>query len=101
MSDQTRESVTIPGPPPREFVVINSQLQYFCGFARGGVLRWVDDHSSAKRLDDVRKFETLKRITQDEIAMGWCDEDTGTRKVTVRKTVTKRKTTKEPKPQKL
>jgi len=97
MPENDRESVTMPGPPPREFVVINSQLKYFCGFARGGVTRWADDHSAAKRLDDVRKFETLRRITHDEIAMGWCDEDTGVCKQ-ARKSVTRRKTKKEPNP---
>jgi hypothetical protein len=59
---------------PREFIVMDSQLRYFCGFQRGGAFLWLDDHARAKRLDDVRKFETLRRLCPGELAMGWCDE---------------------------
>jgi hypothetical protein len=68
-----------PRPAPeasarREFLVMNSRLEYFCGFGRGGKMLWLDDHSMAKPLDDERKFRTMQRLCPDSLAMGWCDE---------------------------
>lgn len=50
----------------REFIVMNSQCQFFCGLQYGGELVWTDDSKRAKPLDDERKFKTLQALCCDE-----------------------------------
>ena len=38
------------------FIVMNSQLEYFCGLMYGGQLVWCSDYNEAKPLDDERKI---------------------------------------------
>lgn len=46
----------------RWFIVMNSNLEYFCGLAYGGELVWCSDYKEAKPLDDERKFKTLQYL---------------------------------------
>lgn len=46
----------------REFIVMNSQCQFFSGLRYGGELVWTNDSSKAKPLDDERKFKTLQSL---------------------------------------
>ena len=46
-------------PKRKEFIVMNSQLEYFSGLAYGGQLVWCNDYKEAKPLDDERKFKTI------------------------------------------
>jgi hypothetical protein len=47
---------------PKEFIVMNSQLEYFSGMMYGGELVWCSDYKEAKPLDDERKFRTLQML---------------------------------------
>ena len=49
-------------PKRREFIVMNSQLEYFSGMMYGGQLVWCSDYNEAKPLDDERKFITLQNM---------------------------------------
>jgi len=49
-------------PKRREFIVMNSQLEYFSGLMYGGELVWCSDYNEAKLLDDERKFITLQNM---------------------------------------
>ena len=51
---------------PKEFIVMNSQLEYFSGMMYGGQLVWCDDYNEAKPLDDERKFQTLQSLCRGE-----------------------------------
>jgi hypothetical protein len=42
------------------FIVMNSNLEYFCGLAYGGQPVWCNDYNEAKPLDNERKFITLQ-----------------------------------------
>lgn len=42
------------------FIVVNSDLEYFCGLAYSGQPIWCSDYAEAKPLDDERKFTTLQ-----------------------------------------
>lgn len=56
----------------KRFVVINSELKYFCGFERGGKFKWVDDFSQAKEFEDVRKFAWIEKNSHGlEVIMDW------------------------------
>jgi len=44
------------------FIVVNSDLEYFCGLAYGGQPIWCSDYAEAKPLDNERKFSTLQSI---------------------------------------
>jgi len=48
------------------FIVMNSQLEYFCGMMYGGQLVWSGDYNEAKPLDDERKFRTLQMLCRGE-----------------------------------
>lgn len=48
------------------FIVMNSQLEYFCGLAYGGQCVWNSDYKEAKPLDNECKFITLKNICYGE-----------------------------------
>lgn len=50
----------------REFVVMNSKLEFFSGMMYGGELVWCSDYREAKPLDNISKFETLQRICYEE-----------------------------------
>jgi hypothetical protein len=51
---------------PREFIVMNSKLEYFSGLMYGGQLVWCSDYSEAKPLDDEAKFRTLQMLCLGE-----------------------------------
>jgi hypothetical protein len=51
---------------PREFIVMNSKLEYFSGLMYGGQLVWCSDYNEAKPLDDERKFKTLQYMCWGE-----------------------------------
>ena len=51
---------------PKQFIVMNSQLEYFSGMMYGGQLVWCDDYNEAKPLDDERKFQTLQSLCRGE-----------------------------------
>ena len=51
---------------PKQFIVMNSQLEYFSGMMYGGELVWCDDYNEAKPLDDERKFQTLQSLCRGE-----------------------------------
>lgn len=48
------------------FIVMNSQLEYFCGLMYGGELVWNSDYNEAKPLDHIEKFNVLKRMCYGE-----------------------------------
>jgi hypothetical protein len=50
----------------REFIVMNSQLEYFSGLAYGGLLVWCNDYKEAKPLDNERKFKTIQSMCRGE-----------------------------------
>ena len=45
------------------FIVMNSDLEYYCGMMYGGELVWSSDYKEAKPLDDEAKFRTLKSLS--------------------------------------
>lgn len=45
------------------FIVMNSDLEYYCGMMYGGQLVWDSDYKNAKILDDEAKFRTLKYLS--------------------------------------
>ncbi len=51
---------------PKQFIVMNSQLEYFSGMMYGGQLVWCSDYNEAKPLDDERKFQTLQSLCRGE-----------------------------------
>lgn len=51
---------------PKQFIVMNSNLEYFCGLMYGGQLVWSHDHREAKPLDNEAKFRTLQNLCYDE-----------------------------------
>ena len=53
-------------PKRKEFIVMNSKLEYFCGLAYGGQLVWCSDYNEAKPLDDEAKFRTLQYMCWGE-----------------------------------
>jgi hypothetical protein len=53
-------------PKRKEFIVMNSQLEYFSGLAYGGQLVWCNDYTEAKPLDDERKFKTIQSMCRGE-----------------------------------
>jgi hypothetical protein len=53
-------------PKRREFIVMNSQLEYFSGLAYGGQLVWCNDYKEAKPLDNERKFKTIQSMCRGE-----------------------------------
>ena len=48
------------------FIVMNSQLEYYCGMMYGGELVWSNDYREAKPLDDEAKFRTLRYLSHGE-----------------------------------
>lgn len=48
------------------FIVMNSNLEYFCGMMYGGELVWSNDYNEAKPLDNERKFKTLQSLCYSE-----------------------------------
>ena len=52
--------LTKQAPKRNWFIVMNSQLEYFCGLMYGGQLVWSSDYNEAKPLDDEAKFKTLQ-----------------------------------------
>mgnify|MGYP003351438145 CR=1 FL=1 len=44
------------------FIVMNSNLEYFCGLAYGGQIVWCGDYKEAKPLDNERKFKMLQSL---------------------------------------
>jgi len=56
------------------FIVVNSDLEYYCGLAYGGQPVWCSDYEECKALDDERKFTTLQYICYDkELIMEYID----------------------------
>jgi hypothetical protein len=51
---------------PREFIVMNSKLEYFSGLMYGGQLVWCSDYNEAKPLDNEAKFKTLQYMCWGE-----------------------------------
>ena len=51
---------------PKEFIVMNSRLEYYCGMMYGGQLVWTHDHKKAKLLSDERKFKALEGLCSGE-----------------------------------
>jgi len=51
---------------PKEFIIMNSKLEYFSGMMYGGELVWCSDYKEAKPLDHENKFETLKALCRGE-----------------------------------
>lgn len=51
---------------PKEFIVMNSNLEYFSGMMYGGQLVWCSDYNEAKPLDDEAKFRTLQSLCRGE-----------------------------------
>ena len=51
---------------PKEFIVMNSQLEYFSGMMYGGQLVWCSDYKEAKPLNDEAKFRTLQSLCRGE-----------------------------------
>ena len=49
-----------------EFIVMNSQLEYFAGLAYGGQLIWSKDYVDCKPLDHINKYNTIKRMCKGE-----------------------------------
>ena len=45
------------------FIVMNSDLEYYCGMMYGGELVWSSDYLEAKPLDDEAKFRALKSLS--------------------------------------
>jgi hypothetical protein len=58
--------IKIKDVPRREFVVINSQAEYYCGMMYGGELVWSHDYKEAKPLTDERKLITFERLLPNE-----------------------------------
>lgn len=57
---------------PKEFIVMNSRLEYFCGMMYGGQLVWSPDYRDAKYLNDEAKFEGLRGLCMgEELAMDY------------------------------
>jgi hypothetical protein len=50
----------------KDFIVMNSRLEYFCGMMYGGQLVWSCDYNEAKPLDDERKFKALEYLCYGE-----------------------------------
>jgi hypothetical protein len=53
-------------PKRKEFIVMNSKLEYFSGLMYGGQLVWCSDYNEAKPLDDEAKFRTLQYMCWGE-----------------------------------
>jgi hypothetical protein len=53
-------------PKPKEFIVMNSKLEYFSGLMYGGQLVWCSDYNEAKPLDNEAKFKTLQYMCWGE-----------------------------------
>jgi hypothetical protein len=53
-------------PKRKEFIVMNSKLEYFSGMMYGGQLVWCSDYNEAKPLDDEAKFRTLQYMCWGE-----------------------------------
>ena len=51
---------------PKEFIVMDSNLEYFSGMMYGGQLVWCSDYNEAKPLDDEAKFRTLQSLCRGE-----------------------------------
>lgn len=51
---------------PKQFIVMNSQLEYFSGLMYGGQLVWSGDYKEAKPLNDEAKFRTLQSLCRGE-----------------------------------
>jgi len=45
------------------FIVMNSDVEYYCGMMYGGELVWSSDYKEAKPLDDEAKFRTLQSLS--------------------------------------
>jgi len=48
------------------FIVMNSDLEYYCGMMYGGELVWSSDYKEAKPLDDEAKFRALKHLSHNK-----------------------------------
>lgn len=53
-------------PKRKEFIVMNSQLEYFSGLMYGGELVWCSDYNEAKPLDNEAKFRFLQVLCSGE-----------------------------------
>jgi hypothetical protein len=53
-------------PKRKEFIVMNSKLEYFSGLMYGGQLVWCSDYNEAKPLDDEAKFRTIQYMCWGE-----------------------------------
>lgn len=48
---------------PKDFIVMNSDLEYFAGMMYGGQIVWSSDYNDAKPLNHINKFRTLQNIS--------------------------------------
>lgn len=48
------------------FIVMNSQLEYFCGMMYGGQLVWSGDYDEAKPLSELTQFNGLQNMCLGE-----------------------------------
>jgi len=56
------------------FIVMNSDLEYYCGMMYGGELVWSSDYRECKQLDNEAKFRTLQSLCWDkELVMEYVD----------------------------
>lgn len=51
----------------KDFIVLNSNAEYFCGLMYGGQIVWTNDYKEAKPLDHINKFKTLERISGESL----------------------------------
>lgn len=50
----------------KQFIVMNSSLEYFCGLMYGGQLVWSHDYKEAKPLNYESQFATLQSLCSGE-----------------------------------
>ena len=53
----------------KDFIIMNSRSEYFCGMMYGGQLVWTHDYNEAKPLNDERKFKLIESISYGEELM--------------------------------
>ena len=53
----------------KQFIIMNSRSEYFCGLMYGGQLVWTNDYSEAKPLDDERKFKFIQGLCYTDEVM--------------------------------
>lgn len=54
---------------PKEFIIMNSRSEYYCGMMYGGQFVWTHDYKEAKPLNDESKFKIIQNISYGEELM--------------------------------